>query len=97
MARVPCRFEACLGTANKRAVTTQLNHRARCLNGASASSFDETRLEDFFHPFIFQFRRKFPIILSRISSFFVSAIDGSLGAGNLAKGNGEIFPGEKRI
>lgn len=96
MARVPCRFEACLGTANKRAVTTQLNHRARCLNGASASSFDETRLEDFFHPFIFRSGGNFQLFF-RIPSFFVSAIDGSFGAGNLAKGNEEIFPGEKRI
>lgn len=51
----------------------------------------------FFSSFHFSVGRKFPIILSRISSFFVSAIDGSLGAGNLAKGNGEIFPREKRI
>lgn len=105
MARVPCRFEACLGTANKRAVTTQLNHRARCLNGAPP--LFERSMDDFslsFSLFILSFfgceRNKeevnFPFILSRIPfSFFCARVDASLLL--LAKRNGEIFPREMQF
>lgn len=66
----PRRFEACLGSANKRAVTTQLNHRARCLNGALRAlrgSKHDWKIFSFYFFLSFFFDRFFSLF---ILSFF---------------------------
>lgn len=67
----PRRFEACLGSANKRAVTTQLNHRARCLNGA-LRALRVSKHDWKIFSFYFFLSLSFSIVFSLFSSFHFS-------------------------